>query len=364
MRNTAMNMSFFIILGLSFLSFIIPAVWLGRVARKGTFNQSGLGDSSILIIASVLLPVSLAAYFLFYQEQDFVGSYKFWQPILAFGGTILIALCGHLNSLKKYFWPILLLCVIVSVAAMPEAGFPLVEQLPPFADKIILAVVWFVFAAIYRFANNGNGLLASQSASISLGIGILGALNAVPMLLGAYGWIMMSSLLALTAFSWYPTRIKISNNEASAFGFMLFSLIAPVSTEGAGSCCVIFAMYFLVDFVWALLLKLTFLPRFDDIYANSALQQAIANGMNPAQAATFTIRIQMLMLLFGCFQIYSPTPWSLLFISTLIGIWLVYRFRNIFVATESLKDINTKVLEELQDRVDEFKSYVKKDNDF
>lgn len=356
-----MNMSFFIILGLSFLSFIIPAVWLGRVARKGTFNQSRLGDSSVLIISSVLLPLSLAAYFLLYQESDFVGSYKFWQPLMAFGGTILIALCGHFDTLKKYFWLVLLLCVISSVAAMPEAGFPLIEQLSPLGNKILIAVIWFVFAAIYRFANNGNGLLASQSATVTLGIAVLGTLNAIPMFLGAYGWMFTAALLALTAFSWYPTRIKITDNDASAFGFMLFSLIAPVSAEGAGSCCVIFAMYFLIDFAWALLLKLTFLPRFDDIYANSALQQAIANGMNPAQAATFTLRIQMLMLLFGCFQIYSPTPWSLLFISTLIAIWLVYRFRNIFLATQSLKDINAQVLEELQDRVDEFKNYIKKD---
>ena len=283
---------------------------------------------------------------------------------MAFIGTILIALCGYFDSLKRYFWWVLLLCVIASVAAMPKAGFLPIEQLSPLFNKILIAIVWFVFASAYRFTNNGNGLLASQTASISLGIGILGTLNALPTLLGVYGWMFMASFLALTAFSWYPTRIKISNNDASAFGFLLFSLIAPVSFEGAGSCCVIFAMYFLVDFVWALLLKLTFLPRFDDIYADSALRQAIENGMNPAQAASFTLRIQILMLLFGCFQIYSPTPWSLLFISTLITIWLIYRFRNIFLSTESLKDINTKVLEELQDRVDELKNYIKKDDNF
>ena len=86
--------------------------------------------------------------------------------------------------------------------------------------------------------------------------------------------------------------------------------------------------------------------------------------MDPAQAASFTVRIQMLMLFFGCFQAYSPTPWSLLLVSTMITLWLDYPFRNIPTPPQTLRDINAQVLEELQDRVNEFKSYIKKDNDF
>ena len=86
--------------------------------------------------------------------------------------------------------------------------------------------------------------------------------------------------------------------------------------------------------------------------------------MNPAQAASFSMRIQLLMLFFGCFQAYSPTPWSLLLVSSLIALWLIYRFRNIPAPMQSFKDINAQVLEELQDRVNEFKNYVKRTINF
>ena len=51
-------------------------------------------------------------------------------------------------------------------------------------------------------------------------------------------------------------------------------------------------------------------------------------------------------------------------VSTMITLWLDYRFRNIPTPPQTLRDINAQVLEELQDRVNEFKSYIKKDNDF
>ena len=41
-----MNITFFIVLGLAFLSFIIPAAVYGIVSRRAMFNRGGLGLSS------------------------------------------------------------------------------------------------------------------------------------------------------------------------------------------------------------------------------------------------------------------------------------------------------------------------------
>ena len=333
-----MNITFFIVLGLAFLSFIIPAAVYGIVSRRTMFNRGGLGSSAFLPAAMVLLPLMLGVRFFLYDGDDFIGSYNFWQIVVPFAGAFAIAASGRFDSPRRW--------------------------LPPLANRLILAAAWLFFAGLYPYVNSGDGVLAVQSLNISLGIGILGAVNALPLMLGVFGWMFAAAFLALTVFSWHPSRIKVSSRDAAAFGFLLFSLIAPAAGEGAASCCVIFALFFLIDFLWALALKLTFLPRYEDLSANTGFRQATADGMDPAQAASFTVRIQMLMLFFGCFQAYSPTPWSLLLVSTMITLWLDYRFRNIPTPPQTLRDINAQVLEELQDRVNEFKSYIKKDNDF
>lgn len=43
-----MNITFFIVLGLAFLSFIIPAAVYGIVSRRTMFNRGGLGSSAFL----------------------------------------------------------------------------------------------------------------------------------------------------------------------------------------------------------------------------------------------------------------------------------------------------------------------------
>lgn len=358
-----MNMTFFIVLGLAFLSFIIPAVSYGFISKRGIFNRSGFGNSAFLPPALTLFPLMLGSWFWFYNTDDFIGSGNIWQIIVPFVGAGAIAASGYYDTLKRWFWPFMIIAAVAAVAVMPTDALRIIPSLSPFVNRLLLAVAWLLFAYIYIYANSGDGVLAVQSVTISLGIGILGAVNAIPLLLGVFGWMFAAAFLALMTFSWHPSRIKISSHDAAAFGFLLFSLMAPAAGEGAASCCIIFSLFLLVDFCWALALKLTFLPRYYDLFANTGFQQAVNDGMDPAQAASFTIRIQMLMLFFGCFQAYSPTPWSLLLISVMITLWLVYRFRSIPVPDQSLRDINAQVLEELQERVNEFKSYVKKDND-
>lgn len=358
-----MNMTFLIVLGLFFVSFIVPAVCYSFASRKGTFNRGDAG-SAFLPVFSVLLAATLLARLLFYAESDFIGSFGFLQIIVPFAGAFLIFAAGRQTVLQKWFLPVLVVAVLLSVAVMPAETMNFIPALPPLANRLILAFVWLFFPFLYVYLNNGSGSLAAQSASLGFGIGIIGILNAVPLMLGVLGWVYAAAFLALTVFTWHPSRVKISRFEAAAFGFLTFALIAPVSAEGAASCCLIFCLFFLIDFCWALFLKLTFLPRFDDFFANSGFQQAVADGLEPGQAAAFVARSQIVMLLFGCFQIYSPAPWSLLLISSLIALWLNYRFRNIPAPVQKLRDINAQVLEELQDRVNEFKNYIKKDNDF
>ena len=345
-----MNMNFLITLGLAFLSFVVPAVCYSVMARKSNFNRkASLTNTAFLPLFAVLLPLMLLAYFFLYDGNDFIGSFNPWQIIIPFAGALLISAAGVYPRLERWF-PLIL------------TALRFIPSLEPWVNRIIIAAAGLLFAGIYRYANSGDGMLASQSLTVSIGIGILGALNAAPFLLGIFGWMYTGAFAALLAFSWHPSRIKISRYDATACGLVLFALMASMAGEGAASCCIILSLFFLIDFAWALLLKLTFLPRYDDLYANTSFQQAVAEGMNPAQAASFSMRIQLLMLFFGCFQAYSPTPWSLLLVSSLIALWLIYRFRNIPAPMQSLKDINAQVLEELQDRVNEFKNYVKKDD--
>ena len=354
-----MNLTFFIVLGLAFLCFIIPAIRYVFIARKGVFEQRGWRCSVFLPAAGVLLPVMLAAWFLFFDERDFITSFTLPQLLMPFAGALLILFVGNKTTDEKAVCAAVFAAAMLSVVVLPEESLFFISFMPAWAARLSIAACWILFTLFWRFVNNGDGSLAVFSAAASLGVGILGTVNALPVFIGAAGWFFTAVFLVLTTFSWYPSRVKISSVDAAAFGFLLFSLLLSASAEGAVSCSLIFIMFPLVDFCWALILRLTVLSCYADLIDNSGFRQAVNNGISPDQAASLIIRSQMLTLLLGCFQAYSPAPGSLLLIALLLSVWLNYRLRFVSAPQQTIRDINAQVLEELQDRVNEFKSYLK-----
>ena len=80
-------------------------------------------------------------------------------------------------------------------------------------------------------------------------------------------------------------------------------------------------------------------------------------------AASFSCRIQLLLIFFGVFQTLSVHQYSLLTVSTIITVWFLYRFHNLDQQQQSIAEINRKVLEDLQDRVNDIKQYIHGDDE-
>ena len=143
-----MNITFFIVLGLAFLSFIIPAAVYGIVSRRAMFNRGGLGSSAFLPAAMVLLPLMLGVRFFLYDGDDFIGSYNFWQIVVPFAGAFAIAASGRFDSPRRWLPPLLPLAVVLAVVVMPENAVNVVPSLPPLANRLILAAAWLFFAGL------------------------------------------------------------------------------------------------------------------------------------------------------------------------------------------------------------------------
>jgi hypothetical protein len=359
-----MNINFFITLAAVLLCFIAPAIMYNSVAKNNSvFNSfQSIKRSSFMPIYITLAFALIVGYLVLYNPSTFIFSLTNIEIFVPLTGALTIYLSGYNTRLSKLTLPFIFSWAIAAVLVMPEEAMLFIPMLPSWLNRIILIAVWFIFSCIYRYSNSGDEMLAVQSISLGIGIALLMILDALPYLLGLYGFAYVAAFMALLAFTWYPSRIKISTNAASSFGFMLFGLISYAVAEGCGPCILIFCMYMIVDFLWALGYKLTFQDRYNNLIDNTCYRQAVEEGMHPIKAVSFTIRIHMLLIFFGCFQIYSPNQMSLVILSIFLTIWFCYKFKNIPTPVQHLKDINTQVLEELQDRVEEFKKIMSQNN--
>lgn len=361
-----MSLSFIFIIFSMLICFVIPAIWYKKVAdNNGVFNRGKALKSSIFL--PIFIPVSIClifAYLAFYNPADFVNSLSLWQIVATFGGALAVYIFGYMQQLKKFFPLIILFFALLCTVLADDKSVDIFPSLPIWLNRGLLALLWTVFSLAYRYTNSGNAMLAIQSGFISLGIGLLGLMGAIPFLASAGGWISFAAFLALLVFSWYPSKIVIGATTASSLGFLLFGIASMVIFENAFSCIVVFSMFFFVDVAWSWMYKLSFIDKFSSVYANTAFSQTVSEGMHPAQAALFSVRIQAIMLFLGCFQVFSPVKGSLIIFSFIICIWLSYKYRTLSLASNSLKAINSQLIEELQQQVDEVKKYVGRDSPY
>lgn len=362
-----MNSTFFIVLIAAFIGYLVPAVCYSFIIRRSSrFNNgTSLQKSVFLPFIITTFIISAGLYFIFYTPQQFLTSFSLIEFSVPFAAVILIYLSTAYEKTAKFFPVFLVIGAAAGSFALPENAAAAVLPLNPLYNRIIICAAWIAFSYIYRYANSGDAMLSVQSITIAAGIGILGIIDAIPMLLGTIGLVFAASFAALTSFTWPPSRLRISSAQTSScFGFIIFALCIWTATENAGSCVLIYALYLLADFIWAIGLRLTFVEKYAVTTDNTAYREAVAEGMRPATATAFSLRAQILLLFLGSFQALADHQSSLLLISTIITIWFLYKFRNISDANLGLRDINRQVIEDLQDRVNDIKQYINRDNDF
>ena len=165
-----------------------------------------------------------------------------------------------------------------------------------------------------------------------------------------------AAALAFMFYNWYPPVIELKDSGADLLGFLLGGLLIWCAAEGSGTPAVIFSMLLICETFFALAQKLTFLPRFADLRADTAYARAIASGLTPQVVASHVLRINLLLILFGCFQVYAPNQFSIPLVCAAVTAWQMYRLQNWQTLTSGLRETNRAVIGELKKNFSELKN--------
>ncbi|MBR1648808.1 MAG: hypothetical protein IJ689_04330 [Alphaproteobacteria bacterium] len=354
-----MDGNFFITLCAAFAGFLAPVFfYAGMVRNTPRFGQSE-NKSAFLPLIAVWIIISTVLYECLYDEKQFLGTLSF----LELGVPLVVAamLCV---VRRRFLYPSLLIGAVIGTFIIPDAMLEEVVSLPVLYTKALIIAAWFLFSSIYRYADTGDGMLSLQSLTIAAGVAVLGIINAVPMFLGDLAIVYAAGLVAVLIFTFPPARIKFSTNDACSLGFVMFFLILRCFLEYAGECAAIFALYLPVDVAWALFLKVTFWNKYSDVRQNTAYYSVLDKGISPLMAFYFACRVQIVLFFVGNIQAVIEHTISLIGIAFLMTVWFIYKFRTLFARTQSLRNINRQVIEDLQERVNDIKEYIRKDENF
>lgn len=349
-----MDIKYIVLLAGAIFCLLTSFAGLSVVSRKGqSLRQSALAVTILYIIFSAAVLGSLLFYNRFYDFITGLNSFGYLAPLGA--GLFLLLRCW-LDKFSKTFVVLTVLSVAGILYFFPDYQIRFYPGLPQWLNQVFILLLWMVAAFSLRFLNGINGLPAVEVCTITTGIFFISLIGGVPFMLGLNSGFLMFCSLAFLAYTWYPAPVEVTNKSLDVLGYLLAWLMVIGSAEGSGSSIFIFAAFWITEMAVAWLKRATFLKKYHNVTANTNYYQANISGLNPGVICNYVIRLNILLILFGAFQLFAPNSVSVPLFCLVICLWNLYRLRNWQQEPKNLKEINQQFASEFKSGLEKVKS--------
>lgn len=358
-----MEISYLITLAAFILTFSTGFLWLNSYAKHVSDFEpaSKLKQDTYFPIYFTSFAASLILYFTNQGTYDFIYKPQYYSLLAAFLCAGIIYLISLFKKTSKLTSLAILASVIGCSFFIPKDFLLFEGNIPAILDRAAIIAIWFTFSFCYKYLNGIDGVLGIQNLTIGLGIFFISMLGGAPTLVGNYAIVLIAVTAAFMIFNWYPARIILKSGACNSWGFIIAWLLLQSSQEGSSSSCLIFCLFFIVEVIWAITLKLSWRPQYKNIVANTNYYQANISGLAPNFICNAVLKLATILLIFGTFQIYAPNSLSLPTLCLIISIWFISKIKNWHEERQSFKDINHSFIQEVKENVDDLKKHLKKD---
>ena len=143
-------------------------------------------------------------------------------------------------------------------------------------------------------------------------------------------------------------RKSVLNRLDHFLGFIFGWLGLICAQEYLLPCFVTFAMFCLLEFCLCLFRKITLQPQYRELPYNSAAVQSFNDGL-PADTLLHIIwSTEVLLLIFGLLQVNSENSFSIPSFAAVIVAWQMYRLSHWQLASQTLKETNSALINEIK----------------
>lgn len=329
-------------LGLSFLICLFLAAVFFSSLVKNNFLRENHFSAAISVCGAILFGLC-PVIAVFWYPYDFINNFRLWQFLIPPATTVLIIAALFIRR------PFVVAAAVFAAALISvfAAGFEIViiPAVPLFANQLLAAIILSCFALGWRTLSGLNPLPQTQGISVCIGFLILYFLGCAPLVLG----ICSAGILAALIIAYLYSKVQPIGLNASPFlGFVIGWLGLISYNEYLFSCFIIFTTFYLLELVVCLARKLTFLPQYKEIAYNGITLQAYSEGL-PSYMVIRTIwNTDILLIIFGIFQIHANNNYSIPIFTALITCWQLYRISNWQTASQTLKETNRELVNEVK----------------
>lgn len=310
----------------------------------------------------VLTPILLAAVGyvgLDWNNSDFISAISCSAFLAPLGAAFVLFLVSF--KLSKLWQNAL---IIFGLASLILVGLNLPtsldKDLPPVINQLCVAAVWTFFCLSLRISNSSSGFVGLHIFCPMVGVIALFIISAAPFALGFEAACVAGAILGFLLFNWPPAIFKLSDKGADVLGFISGGILIYTGMESSFSSVLILAMLPLCEAGLSFFIGLIFASKRQNLNLNTASAMAASSGLEPSIIAKHIFRINLLMILFGCFQVYAPNNFSIPLVCAVIVFWQMYRLAHWNNLSSGLAETNRTVIAEFKQSFSDVKKYLTK----
>ncbi|MDB2414734.1 glycosyltransferase family 4 protein [Rickettsiales bacterium] len=267
------------------------------------------------IVDTIILGIIFSSIFI-------VGDFSSIWPILA--ALFLLSVVSFFDDIKGLSPAPRFLVQIISVAIgtfalQKSSGLLFGGFFPPLIDAIIVGFIWLWFLNLYNFMDGIDGLTASQTVCICVGIFLVSLFSGkADQTFFFYPVIIAASAIGFLSLNWHPAKIFMGDVGSVSLGFLLGWLLLKLAISGHYIESLIIPGYYLLD-SGITISKRAFnhekiwLPHSKHYY-----QQAVRNGKTHNHVVELIICCNIVLVLLAIFVSVLPGN-SLFYVIAAIG---------------------------------------------
>jgi len=190
-------------------------------------------------------------------------------------------------------------------------------------DRLMAGFCWLWFINLYNFMDGIDGLAASETITICLGVVVIFVLinydGPLPILAVAIAGAMAGFL----PWNWYPSKIILGDLGAIPVGFLLGYLLIQLALKGQLAAAVILPLYFLLDASLTLTLRMSRGEPFWRPHREHFYQRALESGRSHSDIVLRIVFTNVILVIAAILSLYYMVP-ALVLAGTAMTVLLVH----------------------------------------
>ena len=225
------------------------------------------------------------------------------------GAALLMAATGALDDLKGLGWKPRLAAQAIAVGlAVFGAPWTPVILGGEFAwlDRLIVALAWLWFVNLYNFMDGIDGLAASETAFVGLGVVIVAAVAGFGAELAAKSAVLAGAALGFLAWNWHPARIFLGDVGSLTLGLLVGGLLIDLARADALAAALILPGFFLFDASATLIRRTWRGVPFWRAHREHAYQRAVRAGMSHSGVVVLVGMLNLVLVALAIYSLAAP----------------------------------------------------------